>query len=255
MKMIFYKIHRDQPEIRPAPVERPWMDRTPQQFAYRCLPLNIANAHGWEVLCPASFTAEWDGGGGKENIRVHSTAPAHLLPVSHFGSGVLTFHLGGLVRTPPGVQLWVGGPVNRPKDAIQPLSGIVETDWAVVTFTMNWLFTRTFHRVRFEAGEPFCSFFPLRVDATEAVEPEIRELSSDPELTALYRQWESGRNEFNRDLLREGSVAREQGWQKTYFRGVDPEGRPAPVQHRTKVRLKPFRTVQTALSGRPSGET
>ena len=29
-----------------APVERDWMEATNQRFAYRCLPLNIANAYG-----------------------------------------------------------------------------------------------------------------------------------------------------------------------------------------------------------------
>ena len=36
----------------------------------------------------------------------------------------------------------VTGPFNQPKDAIQPLTAIVETDWAPFTFTMNWKFTR-----------------------------------------------------------------------------------------------------------------
>ncbi len=32
------------PLIRPASPKRDWMDATPESFAYRCLPLNIANA-------------------------------------------------------------------------------------------------------------------------------------------------------------------------------------------------------------------
>ena len=38
-------------DIRPAPREREWMDRTDQRYADRCLPLDMANAHGWELLC------------------------------------------------------------------------------------------------------------------------------------------------------------------------------------------------------------
>ena len=49
------------PLIRPAPATRAWMDATPESFAYRCLPLNIANAHGWEILCPCGFEAVWNG--------------------------------------------------------------------------------------------------------------------------------------------------------------------------------------------------
>jgi hypothetical protein len=40
-------------------VERGWMDATGDSFAYRCLPLAVANAHGWEILCVRGFIARW----------------------------------------------------------------------------------------------------------------------------------------------------------------------------------------------------
>ena len=46
MKLIAHVIDGHDVDIRPAPVERDWMDATNQRFAYRCLPLNIANAYG-----------------------------------------------------------------------------------------------------------------------------------------------------------------------------------------------------------------
>ena len=49
MKLIAHLIDGHQVDIRPAPVERDWMEATGNRFAYRCLPLNIANAYGWEV--------------------------------------------------------------------------------------------------------------------------------------------------------------------------------------------------------------
>ena len=61
------------PLIRPAPATRACMDATPGSFAYRCLPLNIANAHGWEVLSPCAFDAVWDGGGGTERRFLQSS--------------------------------------------------------------------------------------------------------------------------------------------------------------------------------------
>ena len=87
------------PKIEPSSPHRAWMDETRDAFAYRCLPLTIANAHGWEVLCPASFSATWNGGTDKEAIAIRSNALPHLLPVSHFGEGILTFHLDALFRT------------------------------------------------------------------------------------------------------------------------------------------------------------
>jgi hypothetical protein len=154
------------------------MDDLPQAYAYRCLPLIIANAHGWEVCSPVDFTATWNGGGSKDDIAIETGATG-LMPTTHFGSGILTFHVGYLFRTDPGVSLMAQGPINRPKDAIQPLSGVIETDWSPYTFTMNWQFTRADTPVHFEKGEPFCHIFPMQRDALEQVEPEVRAFESD----------------------------------------------------------------------------
>ena len=75
---------------------------------------------------------------------------------------MLTFHPGYLFRTPPGWSMWAMGPPNHIKDGIQPLAGLVETDWLPFPFTMNWIFTRP-GTVRFEKGEPFC-FITLMQD-------------------------------------------------------------------------------------------
>jgi len=85
MKLIAHVIDGHHVDIRPAPVERDWMEATNQRYAYRCLPLNIANAYGWEVLCNAGFLAMWNGKTTNDAIIIQAdpgtTAPA----VSHFG--------------------------------------------------------------------------------------------------------------------------------------------------------------------------
>lgn len=155
------------PRIRAAAHRRDWMDATREAFAYRCLPLNIANAHGWELLAGCGFEAVWNGGPEAQDVSVTADAgsDAQDLPVTLFGHGVLTFHVEGLLRTPPGWNLWLGGPPNRPKDGIAALGGVIETDWSPYTFTMNWRFTRPGQRVRFEAGEPI-GFSSSRCRAT-----------------------------------------------------------------------------------------
>lgn len=227
-----------------APFERPWMDATTQRYAYRCLPLGIANAHGWELLSPSGFLAGWRGGDELDAVSLipdDSTA-AHAM--SHFGHGILTFHVPAIFRTEPGYDLMVQGPINRPKDGISPLTGIVETDWAPFTFTMNWKFTRPGAAVRFEKGEPFCHIFPIKRGELERFEPEMRSLSDDPELKAQYEAWSASRASFNTDLKTPGSSAETQKWQKHYYRGTDLAGQPtAADDHRTRVRLKPFRHV------------
>ena len=77
MKLVCHPTGHAAPEIRPAPLERDWMNATPDRFAYRCLPLNIANAHGWELLCPAAFSAIWDGGPHPGAVRIIDGAEAN----------------------------------------------------------------------------------------------------------------------------------------------------------------------------------
>lgn len=221
------------------------MDATPQAFANRCLPLMIANAHGWEILSPCGFQARWDGGTALSAVTVEpvSGADAALVPhvaLSHFGSGVLTFHVNGLFRTDPGYDLFVGGPINASKDGISALTGVVETDWASATFTMNWRFTRPGAVVRFEKDEPFCHIFPVPHAYLEDVQPEMQEIADAPDIQEEYEAWSRGRSTFLADLQEQKEEALKLGWEKTYFRGLTSEGRKHEA-HRTKLGLKPFK--------------
>lgn len=240
-KLTAYVIDGHDFRIRPAPPEREWMDDSDQRFAYRCLPLNIANAHGWELLCNSSFSAIWDGHPTKEAILFRSRDGKPLPAVSHFGKGILTFHVACLFETDPGVDLLATGPINRPKDGISPLTGIVETDWSPYSFTMNWQFTRPGTRVHFSADEPFCHIFPVKRGELEAISPTLRRLSEKPELEREYKLWSADRNHFNETLGEPGSKASQEKWQKSYFRGTCPSGKPGPEGHRSKLRLRQFR--------------
>ncbi|MBP1887444.1 DUF6065 family protein [Sinorhizobium mexicanum] len=236
-----YVLEGHEVRIRPAPLERRWMDRTNQRFAYRCLPLNIANTHGWEILCSTAFSAIWDGRYALDAVRIKTRSDKPPLAVSHFGEGVLTFHVPCIFKTEPGFDLYVTGPINNPKDGIAPLTGIVEADWSPYTFTMNWIFTRPAHRVHFAADEPFCHIFPVKRGALETVTPTLRPLAEAPEIEREYRLWSESRYNFNRDLANPESSAAQARWQKSYFRGELPSGESGPGDHRSRLRLRPFK--------------
>jgi hypothetical protein len=238
-------------EIRPAPSRRDWMDAAHQRAPYRCLPLVMANGFGWEILSPVGFTAVWNGGPAIDGVVVlpdpGTTPPAR----SHFGEGILTFSLPLVFRTEPEADLVVQGPINRPKDAIAALTGVVEADWGPFSFTMNWKFTRPKTAVRFRKGEPVCHIYPVERGALERIEPKVLPISANPELEAGHAEWKVSREKFNADLKVPGSAARAEKWQKHYQRGVDLQGRPAPSSHRTKTQLKPFLPPSGANNGKP----
>ena len=231
------------PDLVPGRPQRGWMEKFVGRHPYRCLPLTMANSSGWEILCPVGFAATWNGGPAQSDITI---TPDHPFPgfedfvKSHFSHGVITFHPGYLFRTPPGWAVWTSGPPNHVKDGIQPLTGLVETDWLPFPFTMNWIFTRP-GRVKWEKGEPFCFITLMEHRKLEDVQPIVRSLDRDPEIHGQFEVWNRERSNFNRRLSSGDPDTVRESWQRFYFKGEIPEEGPAPVDHVNKRRLKPIK--------------
>jgi hypothetical protein len=216
------------------------MEATTSRFAHRCLPLLMANQAGWFVLNGHDVEVTWDGTNGVSGIRFEWLAGPEPFPaVSHFGYGILTWLVPYLFRTPPGYNLLVRGPANYPKDGACPLEGLVETDWSVAGFTMNWKLTRPGLPVRCAREEPICMIVPQRRGELEEFRPEIRGIDADPVTSESFKYWQSRRNQFLNDLKVPESEAVKQEWQKHYFQGTSPDGRRAP-EHQTKLHLSSF---------------
>ncbi len=226
-------------EIVTADQHREWMDHVPERFAYRCLPLLIANQAGWDLLCPTGFSARWSGKPGLDSIKFKWDEGPHEAIASHFGNGVLTFIPGYLFRTAKDHNMWARGCPNRPKDGISPLDGIIETDWAPFTFTMNWMITRPKQWIRFEKGEPICRILPFPRHYLESVQPRVQEMASDRRVMNEYNNWRDSRAQFIEDLSARKEEVVEQGWQRTYVLGQNPQG-VKMKEHQTKLRLRDF---------------
>lgn len=240
VELTCYEVSANRVDLRPAPRKRAWMDETPNAFAYRCVPLAVANTHGWEMLCPFAFEAVWLGGQALGAVQITAkddVPPAQVdMVASHFGSGILTFNPLVILRTEPHYDLWLSGPVNSFKDGIQPMNAVIETDWMPYTFSFSWKFTRTGTVVQFEKGEPFCSFFPVRRGVIAECEPRIRPLSDAPELNEQYR-WALARRNLD-DTYAEETRDQFQGWYKS---ARMPDGSDASVEdHQTSIKAKPF---------------
>jgi len=255
LKLIAYRIHNaPSMPIVPASLYRTWMNQTNERFAYRCLPLTIANQHGWFILNTHKLRVVWNGGSALDDLKIIIKAGprnAAIPAVSHFGHGVLTWHLNYLFRTPKGYNLWARGPSNLPKDGIAPLEGIIETDWSVATFTMNWKMTTVNVPVDFEIGEPICMILPVKRGLTEDFAPIVRDISEEPELNQAYNAWAQSRAKFNADLGKQVPEAVESKWQRDYTQGVTTTGQRA-ADHQVKLEVRPF--YGTADKFTPTGE-
>jgi LPS sulfotransferase NodH len=223
-----------------ASQRRNWMDASNQGFAYSCLPLVIANQHGWFLLCPCRIKVVWNGTAALDAIAIeYPPNETRRFATSLFGEGIITFHMDYVFRTPPGVNLHARGPANMPKDGIAPLEGIVETDWAESSFTMNWKVTRPHHEVVFEENEPFAMITPTVRGELERYSPAIQPVAFNAELEAGFRAWSRSRDSFNENLKIDGSEARKSRRQRHYIRGTTITRRTAD-SHQTSLALHEF---------------
>lgn len=235
-------------DLRPAPARRRWMDATTAGFANRCLPMLIANQWGWFILNERRITVSWNGGPRPADLHTHyakaapeeTVTPDSFLAISHFGHGILTWRIPYIFETPPGWNLYIRGPTNWCKDGATALDGVVETDWAAATFTMNWKVTRPDTWIAFEEGEPICMIFPVQRGNLERFSPEIHALPDNPGLEAKYREWRETRDRFLRTL---GQAGPGKPWQKHYFQGRSALGEAFPG-HQTKVAVRGFQDLR-----------
>lgn len=238
--------------IEPAPIKRQWMDATYEKNAYRCLPLVAANQAGWVVRCPANLTATWSGEIDNYGVEiVYAPDSAHLANValSHFGSGILTFVLPWLFRTPPGIGLWVRGLTNDVRGDIVPLDGLVETDWSPYTFTVSWKIVRSGVPIHFRKGDPICMLQPFQLGLLEQFDCSVEPFTSAP------AEIQKGFYDFVDRRAANHAVAPQGGYepQRDYFLGRYPDGSPArypsgtvappptrcPMQHRAPDHADP----------------
>ena len=244
--LIGFTTRDNAPEITPAPTNRTWMSEMSETRAgwpNRCLPMLMANQSGWVLHNRCGFTATWTGQADGPDVMItpDKRDTDQFLPLSHFGNGILTWHLPMLFRTPAGYNLLVRGPANYPKDAVSPLEGLVETDWASASFSMSWKLTRKLMPVRFEVDEPICMIVPQRRGELEEFAPEIRRLDSDEDLQRKHELFLRSRDTAKQiEQLERVAAGESVEWQGDYSRGMHKDGDPGTPDHQTRRHLRSF---------------
>jgi hypothetical protein len=183
--------------VVPLTAKRKWMDDSRLKFAYKCLPLNIANQYGYAVLCPEDFTIDWYGGKNEQDVSFNVTSENSYIKDhlhSYFGDSTFTIHIDFIVRTPEGFSTYIRGVPNETKQGLKPLDAIVETDWLSYTFTYNFLLTEP-GSYSFKKGEPLFVFFPIERGTVENFELKESRIENDPELLTDFEDYHRKRIE------------------------------------------------------------
>lgn len=228
--------------LEPAPHERPWMDATNGKFAYRCLPLTIANQAGWVVRAPFTFQIFWndhpDQPAGR-TLFMRAENPEEAAPWApwigeRFPGGILSIKLPYRFETDPGYGLVTRGPTNYFVHGATPLESFVDTSAGGAELWMDWKLLEPGRAIAFRKGEPLAMISPYPLDLLEAVTPRVLSLSDNKALQEAHDLWSERRGAF---IARDDRSPEE--WQKDYFQGRNMAGERQHA-HKTRLRLKPF---------------
>lgn len=240
-----------------ATFRRDWMDTTPSKYAYRCLPLTMANQTGWWVRNPVGFWATWNGNRSANTIRFEFDTPGDdwkKTVTSQFGEGIITWTTPFLFRTKPiGSRLLIMGPANHFKQNLHPLTAVIESDWISMSFTMNWKIMTPNEPVRFDVGEPLFQAIPLAGNVCADLQNArvtYQRLFDDPAVHASYVKWSAERNKFHEQKA--AGELKGDDWQKDYFKGQDATGREGSPSHMTKITPPEIHYKHANETNRPS---
>jgi hypothetical protein len=223
-------------KIVPSSPKRKWMDETPSKFAYRCLPLSMANQCTYDVLAPSTIKATWYGGVDSNKMIVEYLGDKSFsYASSEFGSGILTFHVDFVITSSFNTSIYVKGPANQFKKNINALEGIVETHWLPFTFTANWKFFEP-GEVIFEKDEPIFSFFPINLDYIESFDAQIGKIEDNKIFKNKYDQYCNSRSKHIEEGHTDGK-----DWQKYYMKGISPGCTHVANNHKSNIKLKKFK--------------
>jgi hypothetical protein len=192
--------------IQNPSAKREWINKDPQQiFAYSCIPMTNASESGVWIVADSSFNVFWNGGKLLQDVIFtfdsEDDKKNSLVSVSsHFPTGIITFSLPFIFRTPPGWGLYVSGCPNFPINGLQALEAIVETNWLPFTFTMNYKITEPNKVVRIEKGMPICRIIPHQLNLNEKININLKKISDDKNLMNKWKEWSDSRFAWNSSL-------------------------------------------------------
>lgn len=190
------------------------MDDTYKKHAYQCMPLTVANVHGWEVQLQEEVVVQWDGGASVPRVLVGEKTSDGRTQVHQSIIGMVTFSIGWTIRTEEPYWTWISGSPNYFIDGAVPLTATIPTWWWPDEFQMNWKITKIGEPVTFAAGTPICFFSIYDNSLLETVEFE------------KYNHWDD--KEFIDKRVKYGQVksenSRDWTWTKGIKTGVDADG-------------------------------
>lgn len=183
-----YKRHDDALIINPLPVQRDWMDETPDRHAYHCYPVTTANTVGWTLSAPYDVSFIWDG--------INDTTSAHIEVINgkeHTytgrGQSSVSFNTGIILRSEKDISVLTITPQNYFYQDFEVISSLISTSFLETEFPLA-IKARTANRlITIKAGQPLATIIPISLTRLKDEDVEILDFNETDEYNQRLKSY------------------------------------------------------------------
>ena len=203
-----FKRYPETAEIDQLPVQRDWMNDTPEKHAYHCFPLTLTNGLGWGISFKEDIVFVWDG--------IIDTTPGHVKVIKGQkychglrGNATLSFNTGFQVKTDENTTTLVMPVPNLFNEYAQCFTTLISTSFYKSELPVAWRITKPNTEITITAGTPVAAIIPISLNKIQDYEVKIydkkRTLQEEESMKEYYAKVQefSEQGQFS-NLYRDG---------------------------------------------------
>jgi Family of unknown function (DUF6065) len=216
--------------ISQTSVRREWMDDTWDKHAYRCFPVNTANAVGLSISFPEDITFIWDGISDSTPDHIKILAGEKYCSTAR-GNATISFNTGLVVKTDETTSIMSIVPPNFFLYGAEAFTSVMSTSFYNQAFPVAWRATAVNVPITIPAGFPVATLIPISLK--ELAETEINFWGEDPE--KFGNDWLAYNSEYGKTV---GEISMSGKWADFYRNAVDHRGNSIGSHEVSALRLK-----------------
>lgn len=175
-----YKRHDDALIIEPLPVQREWMDATPDRHAYRCYPVTTSNTVGWSLSAPYDISFIWDGINDVTGDHINIFDGAENCYTGR-GQSSISINSGIILRSDQDISVLTITPQNYFYEDFEVISSLISTSFLETEFPLA-IKARTPNKlITIKAGQPIATILPISLTRLKEESVEILDFVENEE--------------------------------------------------------------------------
>lgn len=192
-----YKRHDDALIINSLPVQRDWMDETPNKHAYRCYPVTTANTVGWTLSAPYDISFIWDG--------INDTSGDHIEVIEGSentytgrGQSSLSINSGVVITSEKDISVLTITPQNYFYKDFEVMSSLISTSFLDKEFPLAIKALTPNKVITIKAGEPIATIIPISLTRLKDESVEILDFVESDEYNDKIRSYGDAAQAINK---------------------------------------------------------